>query len=179
MVVSPSKRSLQAAAIAGEGQALSSATSADSPAEHLLKLAAELKERIDVLRILDGTAPQWPGITNCIEMLYDVAAEASEGLKQAHQAAQQLSSRLQQVNAKLQVQQERADEAEDALAASNSENNALSMDLEQTKSSLERVKSEIAQERVEKELMVCRVMMSAGSCLLWNVQITLTISCIQ
>lgn len=155
---SPSRRSLQAAALASEGlpsKALSSSSSSDSPAEHLLKLASELKERIDVLRILDGTAPQWPGITNCIELLYDVAAEASEGLKNAYQTAQQSTRQLEEVSAKLQTQEGRADEAEDALAASNSENSSLSADLEQVQCSLERVQSELAGERAEKERKVC------------------------
>lgn len=153
---SPSKRSLQAAALAREGPStdIYASSSGESPGEHLLKLASELKERIDVLRILDGTAPQWPGITNCLELLYAVAAEASNGLQQAYQAAQQSSSQLQAVNAQLQAESGRADEAEDALAASNSENSRLSAELEQVQGRLGRVQSELTDERAEKERKV-------------------------
>lgn len=155
---SPSKRSLQAAALAGDGslKELSASSSAESPAEHLLKLASELKERIDVLRILDGTAPQWPGITNCLEMLYDVAADASEGLRRAYQTAQQSTQKLEEVCGQVQTEKGRADEAEDALAASNGENTSLSMNLEQAQGRLSCLQSELADERAEKERKVCK-----------------------
>ena len=152
-MVSPSKRSLQAAALAEERTPAQS-DSATSTADYLLKLASELKERIEVLRILDGTAPQWPGITNCIDMLYDVAAEASEGLQYACQSAQKSASELEEIAGKLQAQQGRADEAEDALAASNNENSVLEAELEQTQTNISRLQSELADERLERERKV-------------------------
>lgn len=153
-MASPSKKSLRAAALAEERPCAQSSTE-DSTANHLLKLASELKERIEVLRILDGTAPQWPGITTCIDMLYDVAVEASEGLQQACQSTQKSKHALEEVSAKLQVQKFRADEAEDALVESNNENSALTAEIQRRQTTVSRLQSEIADERLERERKVC------------------------
>lgn len=153
---SPSRRSLLAATLAADGPSKPVlASESDTPTESLVKIAADLKERIAVLQILDGSAPQWPGITACIDMLYEVAGDASEGLQRAHRRAHESSTRLKELEVELDKQKGRADEAEDALAACDTENNELTKQFEQHGTTITNLKSELAHERADKERKVC------------------------
>jgi hypothetical protein len=156
LMSSPSKKSLLAAALAADVPAKQAPPSGtDTPVDHLLTLAADLRERISVLQILDGSAPQWPGITACIDLLYEVAADASKGLQAAYKGAQEASNRIKCLEADLDAQRSRAEESEDALAASDAENGELTRQIEYLQAKANNLQSEVSHERADKERKVC------------------------
>lgn len=129
---------------------------------------AQLEQQLNALRILDGSATQWPGVTEAAEQLRAAGAAA----EQAAQAAQETEAAARrqaeeevararaehaiaegaQVDAEAAAADARAlsarlDEAGEATAARAAERDAARQDCEGLKSDIEGLRSELEDER--------------------------------
>lgn len=114
----PSKKALRAALLAPEP----GANGEPAPeANTIVTLAQALKERIGVLQILDGTAPEWPGIQACMDSLVDLAQETSQQLHASYESHEKVVAIVHAKEVEVHQLQGQLAESADALAAAEQE----------------------------------------------------------
>lgn len=147
----PSEKALRAALLAPE--LVSNGEPAPATGT-IVTMAQALKERIGVLQILDGTAPEWPGIQACMESLVDLAQETSQ---QLHASGESREKAVAAVHAKevevLQLQGQLAESA-DALAAAEQEASHTAHEQRELTQRLDTCKQSMEQQQAKCERQV-------------------------
>lgn len=151
----PSKRALRAALLAPEC-AIPQANRADilDESTDIVAMTHALKERIGVLQILDGTAPEWPGIHACTESLVELAQEVSQQLNSSRELCDKVNSDLRAKQAEVSVLQGQLAESCDALRAAEADNSILCEEQQQLTERFRACQESLEQQRSKHEAKV-------------------------
>ena len=152
-MVMPSERALRAALLAPE-HVNPRASDVDHCNGDIVAVARDLKERIGVLQILDGTAPEWPGIHSCTEVLVELAQDLSRQLSASRERSAQEKVVLHARDGEILGLKEQLAESVNALEAAEADNSEMSEQCKQLTDRLEACQEKLEQQHSKHEAKV-------------------------
>lgn len=149
----PSEKALRTALLAPE-HASPHTANLDTVNESLVALAQALKDRIGVLQILDGTAPEWPGIQACMESMVELAQDVSQQLQASRDTQEKAAADVFVKESKIRQLEGQLAENADALAAAEDEATRTLEEHQQVNQQLSTCKQNMEQLQIQHERKV-------------------------
>ena len=149
----PSEKALRTALLAPE-HASPHTPNLDTGTGSLVALAQALKDRIGVLQILDGTAPEWPGIQACMESMVELAQDVSQQLQASRDIQEKAAADVFVKQSEIRQLQGQLAENGDALAAAEDETTRTLEEHQQVTQQLNTCKQNMEQLQIQHERKV-------------------------